>query len=618
MKKILWILMLLTTIFWYSICSADLAWYSILNYNSNYVLDLSWNLAVEELITVDFSEKRHGIYRDIPCKYTNDYITPIKNVNVVWWEFRTSEKWNNFEIKIWDPNKTIKWKRTYSLKYNILWTVRQFDWFQELYWNLLWFEWNTDVNNYVFNLTIPENIEINGKDITVYYWKKWSKKTLTPALSWNNIYLEKPIDLGKNQSVTIVVKFKDWSFKKFVNYTLKPDDDNKSNFNFNITREWLKDAVKKFWLFLLITYIAFTTSLWMYTTIDIPLKYKYNRKFIRKVIYYTPPKWFSAADISLIYSWYKWTERYVLTQIYSWIYDWLLIPETKKNFLWIKHVIYKIDYEKAKQKFWELDQDKNFENTRKNSSVYLEKMLWDTIKVKKWKVITNWTIREKLKKIDGIVKMRFVNIAKKLSDNDYIPDTENKKMKVNLWPFSLWWAIMWITFMVWEYSTWLKWYWIIMWIFAIIVWLIRYIKASKANVTVENYLSKDWWEVVEQVLWFRKYLLGVEDTRLNTLLKEDPNYCEKILPYAIALWIWSKWIKKCKLLNKKIDIDIPDMLYDDSLVYWSQALWALSLVSLDMHLPDTDSSSWSNRWSSSGSSGWYSWGWWGGWWGWSW
>ena len=33
--------------------------------------------------------------------------------------------------------------------------------------------------------------------------------------------------------------------------------------------------------------------------------------------------------------------------------------------------------------------------------------------------------------------MRFVNIAKKLSDNDYIPDTENKKMKVNLWPFSL-------------------------------------------------------------------------------------------------------------------------------------------------------------------------------------
>ena len=65
MKKILWILMFLTTIFWYTICSADLAWYSILNYNSNYVLDLSWNLAVEELITVDFSEERHGIYRAI-------------------------------------------------------------------------------------------------------------------------------------------------------------------------------------------------------------------------------------------------------------------------------------------------------------------------------------------------------------------------------------------------------------------------------------------------------------------------------------------------------------------------------------------------------------------------
>jgi hypothetical protein len=39
-------------------------------------------LATEEIINVNFTEERHGIYRDIPFKYSNNYITPIKNVNV--------------------------------------------------------------------------------------------------------------------------------------------------------------------------------------------------------------------------------------------------------------------------------------------------------------------------------------------------------------------------------------------------------------------------------------------------------------------------------------------------------------------------------------------------------
>ena len=616
MKKLLLLLVPLTTIFWYTICSADLAWYSILNYKSNYNLDLSWNLSVEELINVNFTEERHGIYRDIPFKYTNNFITPIQNVDVKWWKFTTSENWDNFQIKIWDPDKTIKWRHIYSLKYDILWTVRQFDWFQELYWNLLWFEWNTDINNYNFMVTIPDNIKISDKDITIYFWKKWSKDKLTPTLSWNIIFLDKPINLKKNQSVTIVIKFRDWSFKNFTNYTENPNINNW--ISFNITYEWLKEGIKNFWLILIILFLAWTTCFWIYTTIELPLNIRYKRNYIRRVIHYTPPKWFSATDVSLVYTWHKETEKFILTQIYSWINDWLLIPETKKNLLWIKYVVYKINYKIEKQKF--KDSNKKDELKKRNKSIkeYLEEALWKAIKVKKWEVITIWTIKKKFEEIDGIVRMRFINLTKSLTNKPYIPTTEIKKMKVNLWPLSIGWAILAFHLLIWKYWEWLLYYWMIIWTFILIVWLIHYLKSTYRKEIIEDYLTDKWEEVVEQVLWFRKYLLWVEDERLNTLLKEDPNYCEKVLPYAIALWIWSKWIKKCKLINEKIDIDIPEMQYDNSLLNWTEALWALSLISLSMHLPDSDSSWWSNRWSSSGSSSWYSWGWWGGWWGWSW
>lgn len=615
MKKLLWLITFLAVIFWNSICSADLAWYSILSYASNYVLDWSWNLSVEESINVNFSEERHGIYRNIPYKYSNNYLTPIKNVDVKWWKFKTSTNWNNFQIKIWDPNKTIKWRHYYLLKYNILWTVRQFDWYQELYWNLLWYDRNTEVNNYTFYLELPENIKIDKKDFTIYYWKNWSKKTLDATLSWNKIYLEKPINLKKNQSVTIVVKLKDGSFKNVQNFKTTIEGNKAKPIRFSL--EWFIDTIKTIGLFLFFAYILITVSFWFYTTIELPLHFKKRRRFIRDVIHYTAPKWYSPADISLIYAWHKEIEKFVVTQIYSRVNEWLLVPEIEKNFLWIKHTVFRINYEIEKKKFW----GNKLKESEENDVQYeksIEESLWQNIRVKKWEVIINWKIKKKFEVIDDIVKKRFIQLSKSLTDKSYNVVVDNKTMKVNLWFLSVWGFILGFWYMIWEFLEWLMIYCWIVWICSLFIYLIFYIKAQKLSDNVEDYLTEKWEEVIEQILWFRKYLLWVEDERLNTLLKEDPKYCEKVLPYAIALWIWSKWIKKCKLLDEKIDINIPEMEYDSSFLPWTAIFWALSLAAINVNLPDLDSGSWSNRWSSSGSSSWYSWGWWWGWWGWSW
>ena len=62
-------------------------------------------------------------------------------------------------------------------------------------------------------------------------------------------------------------------------------------------------------------------------------------------------------------------------------------------------------------------------------------------------------------------------------------------------------------------------------------------------------------DVIAHVFWFRKYLLNVEDDKLNTLINSDSKYFEKILPYAVALWVWDDWIRKNMVFSEVPNID---------------------------------------------------------------
>ena len=104
-------------------------------------------------------------------------------------------------------------------------------------------------------------------------------------------------------------------------------------------------------------------------------------------------------------------------------------------------------------------------------------------------------------------------------------------------------------------------------------------------------------------------------------MKEDPKYCEKMLPYAIALWIWNKWIKKCRWFSDKFDIEALSSEVSNSSLWFTDSImmsWMISSI-------DAIKSSgwgwdwWSDSWFDSGwGSSWSSW-WWGGWgWWWSW
>lgn len=135
--------------------------------------------------------------------------------------------------------------------------------------------------------------------------------------------------------------------------------------------------------------------------------------------------------------------------------------------------------------------------------------------------------------------------------------------------------------------------------------------------------TKKWQEARNHCLWFRDFLMKVDKVKLETLLKEDPLYIEKALPYAVVFWVDSQFIKNIT----------PEMIKDLDWFEWDDFdLYDLtrSINYIQSHTTSSFYTSTYSRWYSGSysSSWWFSsgssfggghssgWGGGGGWWGW--
>ena len=128
--------------------------------NENYSLD------VTEEINVNFSEYRHGIYRDIPTSGTlvrqdgtsSNFRARVKNVEVNE-EFESSSEGNGIRIKIGDPDRTITGQKTYRISYTYYMGKDQLDNFDEFYYNLIGEGWDTTISNIKFSIVMPKEFD---------------------------------------------------------------------------------------------------------------------------------------------------------------------------------------------------------------------------------------------------------------------------------------------------------------------------------------------------------------------------------------------------------------------------------------------------------------------------
>lgn len=107
------------------------------------------SITVTEKIEADFTTAKHGIFRNIPWRYTTDEGTSIQvpitvervERNDSTEPFTTSKVGDALQVKIGDADKTISGEQTYTIVYTVAAAVNFFDDHDELYWNITGHDW---------------------------------------------------------------------------------------------------------------------------------------------------------------------------------------------------------------------------------------------------------------------------------------------------------------------------------------------------------------------------------------------------------------------------------------------------------------------------------------------
>lgn len=164
-RKIINLLFCIFTFFLFSLnCYAND--YDITKYDVEIVVDEHNKYSIKENIDTYFNVSKHGIIRRIPL-YNNIIRQDgtrernrvlISNVHVNE-EFASSRENYNYVLKIGSADKTINGKHSYSISYDYDIGLDKNNKYDELYFNIIGTNWDTDISNVTFKITMPKEFD---------------------------------------------------------------------------------------------------------------------------------------------------------------------------------------------------------------------------------------------------------------------------------------------------------------------------------------------------------------------------------------------------------------------------------------------------------------------------
>ncbi|MFH1253665.1 MAG: DUF2207 domain-containing protein [Candidatus Uhrbacteria bacterium] len=128
---------------------------------------------VTETITGNFSDERHGLYRQIP-RFYNEYLiihktTPIEVLSVKRdgqaEPYETIASGASLTIKIGDPEKTFSGPFVYEIKYRLARAIiYNSDGTVDWYWDIAEDQWETSVENITATISLPDGSKLNSSE----------------------------------------------------------------------------------------------------------------------------------------------------------------------------------------------------------------------------------------------------------------------------------------------------------------------------------------------------------------------------------------------------------------------------------------------------------------------
>jgi len=198
MKKILLFIFFSLTI----IVSKAQEAFTINHYGVNVKVNKDASLEISEIIQVHFTEERHGIIRNIPFKYKMENLPPeiqkakrqlesggyertiVEDIKVPGWDFDVSTQGNDKAVKIGSKNKYIDGDQQFMITYRVLNAINFFDdGHSEFYFNLVGNAWNTTISSVDFKIELYNTLP----DTPSYFVATgvWGSKENNTIAKWN-------------------------------------------------------------------------------------------------------------------------------------------------------------------------------------------------------------------------------------------------------------------------------------------------------------------------------------------------------------------------------------------------------------------------------------------------
>ncbi len=165
---------------------------------------------VNEIITVQFSQPRHGIFRNIPVKYLLDgkeNAINVYDVKVQGFKYTKTTQGSDLIIKIGDPNVYVDGIQTYHISYKVKDAFMFMEDWTEFYWNLNSNTTETTTAKLSYTIALDKSIAMEENDYFVrtgQYGSVDTNATISYYLNTFSGSTTKP--LNPREGVTVGIK----------------------------------------------------------------------------------------------------------------------------------------------------------------------------------------------------------------------------------------------------------------------------------------------------------------------------------------------------------------------------------------------------------------------------
>ncbi len=482
-------------------------YFTISNYTINVKVNKNASLDVAEKINVHFTEQRHGIIRKIPYKYklqplhsnidqakrqmqSGGYTrTIIEDINVRGFKYEVSTSGDYKSIKIGSPDTYVNGDQQYIITYRVLNAINFFKDHAEIYFNLIGDQWASTIATVNFMVELPEPLP-DTSNYFVATGSTGSKENKTQT-KWNEskIFSGNTIQsLNANEGVTVGIRLPK-------NYLSEPD------YRF----------VGIYWL--LLPFLVFGAMFYIWK------RWGKDDGLTVQTEFYPPD------NISPAISGYIIDGKLDRRDLTALVPYWGAAGSLQINETEVKHLLglYKTkEYEFVKLKDLNADTPL-FEKTFFNGIF----KTGDTVKLSDLKDVLYISMNKAKEEL-----------LAEINRNDYYVKY-SRGMAVFFTFLGMAGFIFGLFNLLnqWYENKWMGIALMASGLFILIFGLLMSKKTVKGN------------EILQKLLGFKEFIRSVEKDRLQEFLKQDQNYFDKVLPYAIVFNVADKWKDKFKGLD---------------------------------------------------------------------